>query len=95
MSVDISGLDKVALLKVLWENSKPAAFFSSFDALNANCNPPPFNEQNAKVAVTKDIDYFEGRCIKTDLSGNTADPRLYDRDYGSGKFAEIVQRMRN
>ena len=94
MSVDISGIDKVALLRALWENSKPAAFFDTFVARNANCKPPQFNEFAAQTAVHHYIDYFDGRCIKTDISGNKADPRLYDRDHGIGKFAEIVSNLR-
>ena len=89
MSVDISGVDKVELLRSLWKNSNPAIYFT----MNG-INPPHFDEQKAKNAVTKYIDYFDGRCIKTDISGNTASPHMYDRDYGQGKFAEIVESLK-
>jgi len=28
MSIDITGIDKVELLKLLWNNSKPAVFYA-------------------------------------------------------------------
>lgn len=88
-SVDISGIDKVSLLHALWKNSKPAIFFS----MN-NATPPPFDNEKAMTAVQKYINYYDGRCIKCDLSGDTVDPRLYDRDFGSGAVQRIVDQLR-
>jgi len=90
MSVDISGVDKVVLLRELWNNSKPAAFFT----MNG-IPPPPFNETNAKFFVDKYIDYYDGRLIKTDISGDTANPSMYDRDNGSGSFQKSVDAAKN
>ena len=53
-----------------------------------------FNHEAAKVAVTKYIDYFGGKAIKMDLSGDEVDPRLYDRDAGEGAFARVVATLR-
>ena len=61
--VNIKGIDKVELLKALWDNSKPAIFF----ILN-NIKPPQFDYNLAKEAVLNSIDYFQGRLIKCDLS---------------------------
>ena len=36
MSINISGLDKVELLKKLWERSKPAVFFTMYGNKNYN-----------------------------------------------------------
>jgi hypothetical protein len=87
--LDISDLDKVELLRQLWLNMPPASFFAM-----SGRTPPPFNEKLAKSAVLKYIDYFEGRCIKTDLSYNVVDTRSYNRDAGEGKFEAIVAEMR-
>lgn len=57
--------------------------------------PPPFNEEQAKKAVTQYIDYFCGRVIKSDLTGDKVDPRGYDRDNGQGAFQSVVDRLRN
>ena len=64
--IDISGLDKVELLKRLWINIKPASFFTN----RPDVSVPSFNEGAAKDAVKKYIDYFQGRAIKMDLSGD-------------------------
>ncbi len=89
MSVSIKGLEKVKLLKALWDHTKPAAFFT-FSGLPS----PEFDEGAAKKEVLTYIDYFCGRCIKTDLSGDTADPTSYDADWGEGLFQKIVTSIR-
>lgn len=88
MSVNISGLSKVDLLERLWNRMKPAAFF----AFNLSL-APSFNKDEAKKDVKGYIDYFCGRCIKSDLSGDTANTSLYNRDAGNGAFEEIVKKM--
>lgn len=88
--VDIHGLDKATLLLEMWLNQAPAAFF----AMNNQC-APGFDKASARnVAAKGYIDYFCGRCIKTDISGDAADPEMYDRDSGKGTLRKIVQRMR-
>jgi hypothetical protein len=75
----------VKILKALWQNSSPAAFFFFYHYFELT--PPTFCEIKAKEAVTG---YFQGRAIKTDLSGDTANPLLYDRDWGQGSFQRAV-----
>ena len=82
--IDISRIDKVKLLKALWVNQGVASFFGNFKAL-----APAFDEELAK-AVKDYIDYFNGRCIKTDLSKDLINPWLYDRDAGAGTFQRVV-----
>jgi len=89
MSVSIKDVDKVKLLKALWEGAKPAVFFT-----NHWISSPEFDESVAINAVKSYIDYYSGRCIKTDLSGDTADPYLYDRDWGAGAFQKIADSLR-
>ena len=86
MSVSIKGIDKVKLLKALWDHAKPAAFFAMYGQPSLG-----WDASAAKEAVRSTIDYFCGRCIKTDLSGDIADPSLYDRDWGEGSFQKIVK----
>lgn len=90
MSIDISDLDKVKLLQMLWENSSPAIFFNAFPI-----KPPSFDRENASTAVESFIDYYCGRCIKMNLSGDSVDPYSYDRNYGTGTVARIVETLRN
>lgn len=89
-AVDISGIDKVQLLRALWEKSSPALFFKS-----GLIPAPVFDETLALEVASTKIDYFCGRCIKSDLSGDLVSPRLYDRDTHPGAFAEIVASLRS
>jgi hypothetical protein len=86
-TLDISGLSKTQLLKLLWQNQVVAGFFRGSPG-------PAYDENAAKEAVTRYIDYFSGRAIKTDLSGDSVDPWMYDRDAGQGTFARIVADLR-
>jgi hypothetical protein len=88
-SVDISGLNKSRLLFALWNNSGVASVFK-----NAPFMAPSLNMAKADEAVLGYIDYFCGRCIKSDLSGDSVNPYLYDRDMGPGAFAKVVAQMR-
>jgi hypothetical protein len=89
-SINISGIDKVQLLKALWLHSKPARFFDAFPSAPV----PYFDEKEANVAVKRYIDYFQGRLIKCDLSKDEVEPRLYDRDFGQGAFSKVVASVR-
>lgn len=81
--VNISGLDKVSLLRALWRRQIQQGF-------NHHANLE-FNEAMAIIAVRGYIAYFCGKGIKTDLSKDTADPYLYDRDAGEYAFECVVE----
>ena len=87
--VDISNIDKVQLLRALWNESKTAGFFSS-----GNMITPAWDDSEASTAVKRYIDWFQGRVIKSDLTGNIVDPWGYDHDNGQGKFASVVASLR-
>lgn len=95
MAINIEGLDKVELLRILWLNMVPASVALYAAILNNNTSESVFDKELAKYAVLGYIDYFQGRCIKSDLSGNEVDPFLYDRDAGKGVFQRIVTALRN
>lgn len=40
------------------------------------------------------FDYLYGRPLKVDLLGDSFDPRLYDRDAGQGRAAEVIAKLR-
>lgn len=85
---DISGLDKIAVLRALWENQQPALFFG-------NGSGPSFDESQAKRAIIGgNIDYFCGRAIKADLSGDKADFNLYDHD-APFSGAHVIAKLRD
>lgn len=77
--IDIRGVNRLQLLKVLWEQQQPALFYY--------CHPgakiPRWNEKEAKRALEYGyIDYFQGRCIKTDLTKDIVDTSDYDESNG-------------
>jgi hypothetical protein len=88
-TIDIKGIDKVILFKNLWQNQVVAGFFTNMPYL-----APKFNEAEAQEAVLEYIDYFCGRAIKCDLSGDTAHPKMYDLYAGAGAFQRVVNSLR-
>ncbi|KAL6232430.1 hypothetical protein BDW75DRAFT_242958 [Aspergillus navahoensis] len=91
--VYIGDLNKEDLIAALWSRSKPAAFFAM-----SGLPAPPFNKEDALRQAEQlnwCFDYLQGRVIKSDLSGEEADPWGYDRDNGAGAFREAVEGVRN
>lgn len=88
--IDISGIDKIELLRALWTRQIVAAFFRF-----SEIPPPDFDESIAEKTIHDGyIDYFCGRAIKADLSGDILDPRGYDRNAGAGRARESVASLR-
>lgn len=89
--VDISDINKVELLRALWNNSTPAAYY-----VFTNTKPPEWDNEKATTAIGNGfIDYFQGRLIKADLSCDQVNPSSYDRDNGRGALSEIVNLIRS
>lgn len=85
--VDISGIDKIELLKAMWDKAPVAPYFGN--------HRPPFSYPQAKIVISGFIDYFCGRAIKMNLSKQQVDPQGYNDEVGSGKFEEIVKELSN
>lgn len=87
--IDISGLDKTKLIFELWTHSHVQGLSvlseREFD----------FREVEARIAGGNTyFDYLFGRVMKVDVSGDTMETYLYDRDCGHGKAAAVVAIMR-
>jgi len=89
--VDVAGIDKLVLLRALWENQATASFF-----LASSTPAPVFNTEEARAALARGtIDYLCGRAIKVSFKhGATIDPFLYDRVAGQGTLQRIVDQLR-
>jgi len=87
--VNIKGIDRVQLLKALWEKSEPNPYFTKH-----GIPPPPWNNKKAIQAVRDYIDYFQGRFIHSDLSMDIIDSENYDDKYGPGTFQRIVDEVK-
>lgn len=90
-TVDISGLDKLTVLKAMWKNSKPALFFNL-----TKITPPALNEEEARRSLKNGyVDYLCGRVIKTNFTTNRLDTWGYDRDNGDGALQRVVNSLRS
>ena len=86
--ISIKGLCKVTLLHKMWTHQRVAAFYS----LSGHA-PPEFDVEEANIAIGTYIDYFCGRAIKTDLSGDSiSSSYAYDRD-SYKKLEDIIAEM--
>lgn len=91
--VDVSDLDRNALILALWQHMKPASFFS-FSGVRPPSQPSHAQIEEALGSDMK-LDYLAGRCIKTDFSNMKAvDTHWYDRDAGSGAFERVAASLR-
>lgn len=83
--VNIQG-QKAKVLAALYNASKPQGMgylhFESNDMTEAQAASLLLDQQY--------FDYLKGRIIKVDLSGDSFDPFLYDRDNGEGAAARAV-----
>lgn len=88
--VDISGLDKAAVLAALYNRAKPQGMGM------LHYDPAPWSAVNALAYGRIDCyhDYVKGRVLKVDLSGDEFSPALYDRDNGTGAAAEAIAPLR-
>lgn len=86
--VNIRGIDRKTLLKALWSNSKPSAFF-----YNPILSPPLSNEELEEASKRDYVDYLCGRVIKVDLSCEYVDPIPYNRTNGSRALQQVVKKV--
>ena len=89
MSVVITGIDKMALLRALWQESNPESFIVA-----NGIYIPVWNDEKARLALGKYIEYFEGGLIQMNLHGSTVDPTLYNDHHGMGAFSLAMNRLR-
>ena len=93
-TVDIKGLDKAELLAALYNNARTQGkgFFHG-----AASTASEMTKEDAQKFVDRghlDFDYLSGRTMKIDISGDTVETWLYDRDNGEGKAAEAIDAVR-
>lgn len=89
--IDIKGLDKAELLAALYNGAKP----QGFGFLQAT--PDAMTKAEAQQYIDRgamDFDYLKGRVMKIDISGDTMEAWLYDRDNGDGAAQKAVDALR-
>lgn len=89
--LDISKMDKADVLAKLYNAAKP----QGMGFLHYTPQDMTREEAQASLEETKPwgnyYDYHKGRVMKVRLSGDTLDPRLYDRDNGQGAAARALE----
>jgi hypothetical protein len=107
--LDIEGIDKGELLSALFNNSAPLGMGflqahlgpqvmtkeQAWEVINKIGDDSTRNFGRHVHSNKLYFDYLYGRPLKVDLSQDTADDRLYDRDNGNGSFARIVSEIRS
>jgi hypothetical protein len=99
--INISGLDKGAVLAALWNNaSVPPSSDPDADTI------PMTTEAAQSVFLYRRVsngqtgeavygfDYFSGRLLKVNLAGDELDPWGYDRDNGQGLAERVITHLR-
>ena len=91
--IDIKDLDKAAVLAALFNTSRPQG--RGFQAYQ----PEPMtievaNGLLAQAGSRPYFDYVQGRVMKVDLSGDSFDSRLFNRDNGEGAAEMAIKALR-
>ena len=93
--IDITGLDKAEVLKTLIDHAHCMAI-SGESSLLATMQPP-VEIDTVRAYINKDgltVDCVLGKPIKVDLTGDSFDPWLYDRDHGQGRAQQAIDTLK-
>lgn len=89
--IDIKGLDKAEVLHALYHRSH----VQGLGILQAI---PTYTVEDARRDLDEQpgyyFDYLHGRVLKVDLSGDSFDSWLYDRDCGEGAAEAAINELR-
>lgn len=78
--IDISQCSKAAVVKALYDNAQP----QGMGFLHYTPEPLTLEEAEYALRFSTYFDYLRGRVMKVEVSKDTLDPFLYDRDNGQG-----------
>ncbi len=89
--IDITGLDKAEVLFELYNVShiQGLGFLQAAENYTLENAREDFESSNNKY-----FDYLHGKVMKVNLSGNSFDPSLYDRDNGKGAAQRIIDGLK-
>jgi hypothetical protein len=88
-TISLKGLDKGAVLAALYNNSRPLGM--GFMHFTPETMTP--DQGGELLKQTTYFDYLKGRVMKVDLSGDSLDPWLYDRDNGDGAAQRAISSL--
>jgi len=88
--IDISDLDKAAVLVALYENART----QGLGFLKATSEPLTVERARKLLARQTYFDYLYGRVLKVELGGDTLETWLYDRDNGQGAAQRVIDGLK-
>lgn len=100
MTIDITGLDKAAVLTALYDRAKPRGIRGRLQfrarSLSEDETQAILSRGTAAANWRGEayIDRLHGRAIKMCLLGDAIGPLLYDHYNGEGAAAEVIDRLR-
>jgi hypothetical protein len=89
--IDLRGIDRAEALAALYNSSKQQGNGEWVH------DPSPMTRGQAQELLDsgqEKFQYLHGRVMKVDLSGDTLNPWLYDRDNGSGAAEKAISSIR-
>lgn len=97
--VDIKGLDKAAVLVVLWYNARMQGKSSSgYKGELTLRRAKELIEQHCHTGMKGEeiiyFNYLNGKVIKIDLAPDVIDTCLYDRDNGADAGENAIEKLR-
>lgn len=92
--IDINGLDKAAVLAALYNNSHRLRRIHEDPRNVMTVKLAEDLIEDLKVDGRLNFDYLRGRPIKVDITKDSFDPYLYDRDNGEGAAAKAIEPLR-
>jgi len=88
--IDITGIDKGELLAALYNAASPVGL----GFLHADNKVMTAEEARKLLKSHTYFDYLKGRPLKVDLGFDELCPWMYDRNWGCGAAAHIVDKLR-
>ncbi len=95
--VNIEGLNKADVLRVLYNNAKPLGF-GLLHFIHEDMSKEDAEEiiEHCKNDNYFYFDYLRGRVMKIDLKSDIEfDERFYDRDNGQGAAQEAINKLKH
>lgn len=90
--IDISGINKAAVLAALYNRAKPQGMgFLHY-------TPEDMTTEEAQELLDAGrtyFDYVKGRVMKVNLSKDTFNPWLYDRDNGYYAAFDVINKLKS
>lgn len=93
--INIKHISKAKVLAALYNGSKVKGlgFLQAKSGQMTEEDAQEILDEYQEQGLDLYFDYLHGKVMKIDLTGDEFNPRLYDRDNGEGRAAEIIEHI--